>query len=210
LSVDSYGLCSNCRPAVVLEVQSRTRIINDCIKLVENSANVDIQYSRAKLLIEQARELEKYEKLGIMIMEPTPSQFVQKYSNVIKKKVIEGLKAEYANVLSKAEVMPTVKARINVLSKMLLRIREYKGKIDSSTMLDSLEQQIATEISKTQLNGYLEEAKKNEFKGQKKKALDKYYEALYLLKHDDVDDSLQQDNIQFLESKIKELGGLIQ
>jgi hypothetical protein len=77
-------------------------------------------------------------------------------------------------------------------------------------MLDSLEQQIATEISKTQLNGYLEEAKKNEFKGQKKKALDKYYEALYLLKHDDVDDSLQQDNIQFLESKIKELGGLIQ
>ena len=53
--------------------------------------------------------------------------------------------------------------------------------------------------------GRIEDAKKAEFKNQRKKALDKYYEALYFLKNDEIDDSLQQDHISMIESKIKEL-----
>ena len=59
----------------------------------------------------------------------------------------------------------------------------------------------------TQLNAYLDEAKKAEFKGQRKKALDRYYDALYFLKHDEIEDALQQEHLSAIEAKINELGG---
>jgi len=67
------------------------------------------------------------------------------------------------------------------------------------------EGQKKTFIHKTQLNEYIEEAKKAEFKDQKSKALDKYQEALYFLQNDEIDDSLQKENIDELKAKISEL-----
>jgi len=52
------------------------------------------------------------------------------------------------------------------------------------------------------LNKYLEEAGKAEFKGNLKKALDQYQEALYFLKNDDVDDILQSKEIASIESLV--------
>ncbi len=60
-------------------------------------------------------------------------------------------------------------------------------------------------IQEIQLSSYLNDAKKAEFKGDKKKALDKYYEALYFLQHDEIDDALQTNEIEDIEAKIKEL-----
>ena len=52
---------------------------------------------------------------------------------------------------------------------------------------------------------FIEKAKKFEFKEQYSKALDQYYEALYVLKTDDVDDAEQGAEIKELELKIQEL-----
>lgn len=60
-------------------------------------------------------------------------------------------------------------------------------------------------LHETQLNAFLEEARKAEFKGNKKKALDQYKEALYFLRNDEIDDSLQAGKIKEIEKKISEL-----
>lgn len=36
LSVSANGLCKSCEPIVVMDVQQRGRIINDCMKLVSS------------------------------------------------------------------------------------------------------------------------------------------------------------------------------
>lgn len=54
-------------------------------------------------------------------------------------------------------------------------------------------------------NACLEAARKAEFKGQKKKALDQCQDALYFLYNDEIDDSLQAEKIVEIEAKISEL-----
>ncbi len=71
--------------------------------------------------------------------------------------------------------------------------------------MDQLEARVRRFSHQTQLNAYLEAARKAEFKGQKKKALDQYLEALYFLRSDEIDDSLQAEKISELEAKISEL-----
>ena len=207
LTITTNGLCNNCNPIVVMDVAQRVRIINNSVKLVEESKKLDIRLSRCDLIVEHASALMKYEQLGIPTVEPLPSASVQEYQLMHDQIIVDGLTSEFEGARSKAEVVPSVTTKVNLLSKALLKVREYKPKANNPSILDSLEQQISQLIRDTQLAGYLDAARKAEFKGQKKKALDQYYEALYFLKHDDIDDSLQQEHINLIESKIAELGG---
>lgn len=88
---------------------------------------------------------------------------------------------------------------------MLLKLRDHKDKLTNKNFLEDLERQIISTLHNVQLEGYLDAAKRADFKGQKKKALDQYYEALYFLKHDEIEDSLQMEHISTIEAKIEEL-----
>jgi len=66
---------------------------------------------------------------------------------------------------------------------------------------------IEGEITKVKCEDALDKAKKYEFKGNNKKALDFYYESLYFLKTDNIDDEVQKEQINEIENKIKSLGG---
>lgn len=53
----------------------------------------------------------------------------------------------------------------------------------------------------------LEKAEKAEFKGQNKKALDAYLEALFVLRKDKIPDTEQAHEVDMIEGKIANLGG---
>ncbi len=108
---------------------------------------------------------------------------------------------------ARAELSTSSQAKVNHLSKTLLKVRDYKHRAKHPTLLNTLERNLESEIHSTQLGAFLDEARKAEFKGQRKKALDKYFEALYFLRHDAIDDSLQEDSIGPIQAKIAELGG---
>ena len=76
LSVSENGLCKSCESIVVMDIQQRVRIINDCIKLVNESKNMSTQLSRYDLLREHAQVLLNYEHKGIPTISPSPSQFL--------------------------------------------------------------------------------------------------------------------------------------
>ena len=71
---------------------------------------------------------------------------------------------------------------------------------------ETIELELKSLIHKTKLDKFLEAAKKAEFKGNKKKAIDQYQEALYFIRNDDVPDDQQGQYIEKIESKLKELG----
>lgn len=207
LKVTTNGLCNNCEPGVVVEVNSRFRVIKESMELAETGKTLDTRLSRCELVIEHAQALMKYERLGIKTTNPPPSVIASTYQAKRKEIMIQGLLDEARKTMGKVEVVTSPKSKINLLSKLLLLIREHKSKIPSDKQIDELEKRVATTISQVQLGAYLEEARKAEFKGNRKRALDQYYEALYFLKHDEVDDTLQASSISEVETKIKELSG---
>jgi hypothetical protein len=205
LPVSANGLCNSCEPIVVMDVQQRGRIINDCVELVAESKNMKTRLSRCDLLVEHAHALLEYEQKGIPTISPPPSELLTEYTPMCNQIVLEGVTAEVEKALAKAEIAATSRTSINEANKALLKIRDGKQELHDQTKLDQLEARVRRFSHQTQLNAYLEAARKAEFKGQKKKALDQYLEALYFLRSDEIDDSLQAEKISELEAKIAEL-----
>lgn len=205
LLVSENGLCKSCESIVVMDIQQRGRIINDCIKLVNESKNMSTQLSRYDLLREHAQALLEYEHKGIPTISPSPSQFLSEYTTNRDQIVLEGVTAEVEKALARAEIAATPRTSINEANKALLKIQEGKKELNDKAKIDQLEARIRHFSHEKQLNEYLEAARKAEFKGKKKKALDQYQEALYFLRSDDIDDSLQAEKISEIEAKISEL-----
>lgn len=204
-SVSANDLCNSCEPTVVLDVQQRGRVINDCMKLVAESKKMETRLSRCDLLVEHAQALLEYEHKGIPTMTPSPSQLLAEYTAMRDEIVFEGITAEAEKALAKAEIAATPRTSINEANKALLKIREGRQELRDQAKLNQLEARVRHFSHETQLNAYLEAARKAEFKGQKKKALDQYQEALYFLRSDEIDDSLQAGKIGEIEAKISEL-----
>jgi len=76
---------------------------------------------------------------------------------------------------------------------------------ETKTEIAEKKKELALLISETEVGKILEQARKNEFTGNTKKALTSYKEALYLLLNDDVPDVEQNELIGVIKAKISEL-----
>lgn len=206
LALTPTGLCNKCDPAIAIEVNSRLRVITESQELVESGKALDTRLSRCDLIVEFANALRKYEEKGIRITDPLPSVIAERYRAKRSQILIEGLKLEARKTLDKVKLTGTVTTKVNQLSKLLLLVRDHKSESPSKE-LDELESDIALATSNVKLEGYLGDAHKAEFMGNKKKAVEKYYEALYLLKNDSVLGELAAPQLSEIESKLVELTG---
>lgn len=205
LSVNTYNLCTTCNAGMTIEAQSRLRVINDSMKLVDTGKTLETRMSRCDLVIEHAQALMKFEKLGIPVIKPLPSVIVKTYSENKIKILKDALIEESRQALEKVKLAATLNAKVSALSKVILKVADYRKIYPNDNDLRIIENGLRKTVQEIQLTTYLDIAKKSEFKGNKKKALDNYYEALYFLQHDDIDDTLQSDAINTIEAKIKEL-----
>lgn len=203
--ITSHGICYDCQDIFEMDVTQRLRIMNDCEKLVDNSKNMNTRLSRCDLLLEHAQALLKYEKKKIPTIEPYPSQYLKEYTAKRNQIILEGVTEVVEKALAKAKIGTTPSTSITQANKALVEIQEKKQKLPDSSKLDQLESQVRKFIHETRLNAYLEAARKAEFKGQKKKVLDQYQEALYFLRNDEIDDSVQVEEIKKIEAKISDL-----
>lgn len=208
LAVNKDGICSNCSPFIQMDIQNRVRILNDSLKLVRETKKMETLVSRLDLVIQQSQELMKYEKKGISTTEPLPSKFYQEFAANRDLIILERLEKEYDTVVRTIE-LPTfsAKKKINSYNKLLVTSAEIKLKLNNPVNIEDFENKIKSNIHKIQFDSLLEEAEKAEFKNNKKTALNKYYEALYFLQHDDIEDTLQNEQISKIKKKIVEFGG---
>jgi len=207
LRVNKDGLCNNCAPIVAMDVQQRVRIMVDSFNLVTNSKTFKTRLSRCELILEHARELKKYESAGIKMwdVEPPPSRIIESYQSTRDDLIIENLDAEIDKAVTKSELASSPKTAVNAINTCLLKIREARGLFNDPDKVADREERLKKLAHKIQLSGHLDAAKKAEFKGQTKKAIDQYQEALYFLKNDDIDDSKQKKDIQEIEENLTRL-----
>jgi hypothetical protein len=76
LSVDSNGLCGNCAPHIVNDITQRSRIMDDCLRLVHDGKTFETRLTRCDLLFEHLEHLLKYERKGIPTLSPLPSKIL--------------------------------------------------------------------------------------------------------------------------------------
>ena len=210
LDVTEDGLCSACEPVVSMEINNRLRMINRCKKLVGESEKLDEQLEECDNLVEHAEALVEYEERGIPTIEPSASELVRTYREGRDDLIVKGAEREAENALAAAEVFANADTKVSQLSKMVLKIQEYKAKLHKAGRLDALEQRMAELTHQTQLKGYLEEAREAKIKGRHRRALELYNYALHLLESEVVSEALRQDNLPAVEAKIAELIALEQ
>lgn len=205
LSLSSCGLCRDCQALVDLEVQQRVRVIKSSADVADRSKKLETRLSRLSVMREHLEALLEYERMDIPTTTPPPSSLLAKLRDDRDRIVVEGVREKVDSALAKAEVAATARTAITQASKGLLAVTEGEKELDDPSQLCPLREKVQEFIHKTTLDSHLEAARKAEFKGQEKKALDAYQEALYFLRTDAIDDSQQAEEIAGLEEKIRKL-----
>ena len=146
-----------------------------------------------------------YEEKGINICKPLPSTFIRDYQTENDQLILKAVDTDLSKIDRAQSIGAAPKTIITQITKILLKISDLKNLLKDKTLLDAYEKVATIQLHKTNLFIFIESAKKAEFKGQKKKALDQYYEALYFLNNNDVDDNLSNDYLSQIKNKIAEL-----
>ncbi len=207
LKLSERGLCKSCDYMVGMEVSQLARIINESMEIVDKSKNLETRMARLDLVGNYCKELAKYHQKGIKTIDPSPIEFARAATELKDKIIQEHCSNIIHEATQKVTVATTPKSKINLLSKARMQLRELKNHAENDHFIDVFDKTLSRMIQEVQLDEFMEKAQKAAFKGNKKKALDWYYEALYFLRHDDIDDSKQKSEISTIEQKIKELDG---
>lgn len=205
MSVTENGLCTSCNPIIVRDIVQRKKDIARQAKAINLPGKFEDRVQRCDVAIRHLKVLADYERRGIPIRDLSPSSFFKEYQQARERILTDGLEKLVSDGLARAEVAQTPGAKIGQASRSLIRLRDFNDQGAKPGHMEGLERKLRDFIHTTQLNAYLEKANKAQFKGQHKKALDQFREALYFLKHDEIDDKLQAANVGEIEKKIAEL-----
>ena len=204
LSVDSNGLCRDCEHLVV-EVDSRARVLQDSMRLAHEGKTYGTRLSRCELAIEHAEFLLEFEQKGVPTISPSPSSILHEYQDLRTEIKVNEASDISKKAFEKADLATTAKSKERILATAVLKVREVGQGLEERSYVDSLERELRKEIHRVTFDGYLDAARKAEFKGNIKKAIDQYQEALFFIQNDNIDDARQQSEIRNLEAKLKEL-----
>jgi len=209
VSVGNDGLCESCRPRVAISVGSRLRVVNDSTKLVVESKNYETRLSRCKLAMDHLSDIKReYEDRSITVMSPRAADILAKLRSEYPTLVQQAVEQIVKEAKQKADVASTPTAKGNAFGKGALalgKLREQESGFDEA--IQSAEQEMRKSIDRVRATSIIDDGQKAEFKGNSKKALDRYLEALYLVLVDKTDDREQREMIATLEANITRLGG---
>lgn len=161
-------------------------------------------------MLEQLDALEVLRSRGVrVVIDPPSATYRHRIEGMRHQIVEETLSREASKTQSLVSTGTTHKQRVAALNKLLFQVRQCRAMAPGSAVVAKIESDVLQGLHYYQLASLIEPAQRAEFKGQRKKAVDLYYEALYFLRHDDEDDSVQPGQIAEIEAKIRQLGGSI-
>ena len=144
--------------------------------------------------------------MGITTINPPPSEVLRTFPEIRDNIIFEATSEDVENAIEKSKVASTPRTKINAANKGLLKVKEMKKELNNKVLMDALEGYISQYIAELELNSYLDAAKKAEFKGNKKKALDQYQEALYYLEHNENSIFFDDDKKIEIRNRIEQIG----
>ena len=207
--VSPIGLCQSCAPVVNLETDQALRIISESEKLVNTSKKFETRLGRCDDIVIAAQRLLQFEERGIAMLNVPPSKIIAQALDRKNTLVVEYARELCDDAKRKALTATSSKARAATFTKALVAARNLAVLAGGTPEIHAAITLLGDDVHRATFESFVEEAKKAEFKGNKKRALDQYLEALYFLRTDDLDDILQAEKISGLEKRITTLGGTV-
>jgi len=140
LKVTPNGLCNNCDQVVVMDIQNRSRIYNDSIRLIDSSENPDVVYSRIQVAKDTLTVLLNYETKGIPTINPVPSQLLEVFNKDSDEFLHETFNKAYKSLSIKLLNLKSDTAKRNHLQKFIEKIDEYIVKVRNNQPLIDMRQ----------------------------------------------------------------------
>ena len=154
-------------------------------------------------LIQAAEELQAFELRGEPTITPLPSEILPGF----RRQREEAIRAEIEAIMRKAVAAAeaaVVEKRAAIVQKALQKAAEWEGLLPEGQVAQPVAELKAL-LHVARLEAMVEEARRYEFKGDARRALDLYQEALYMVLNDDIPDEQQQEEIHALDAKIRAL-----
>lgn len=127
--INEDGLCRRCAQFIEMDVKSRAKIIDDSIRIILNSKNLNTVVSRYEVLVENIEALLLYENNGIPTTDPLPSVLLDEVK-LIRHQALRGfLESELQKFVVKFQTSKTEKTKENVRRKSvekILSLRMYE------------------------------------------------------------------------------------
>ncbi|MFT6094373.1 MAG: hypothetical protein ACJA2Q_002277 [Pseudohongiellaceae bacterium] len=178
--------------------------MDDSMRLAIEGKTFGTKLSRCDLVIEHAEALLEYETINIPTLSPLPSELIGQFRALRIEIVLDEAQKIADKAADKSKVASTINSKYNALGQGLLKAKSILENI-SPGMGQSIIDKLSNKMHETKLSGFLENAEKAEFKGNAKKAIDQYQEALFFIQNDDIPDQQQHEEITKLEAKIQKL-----
>jgi len=194
-------LDSQARDAESFEIDSVMRVVDESIEIVNTSKNYDTVKSRLSVAIDKLQYLiARYPHRGDI------KSSLEKCLAHRKPVHTNALCTAVDAIMTKARLAKTITGKTNAANRALLLLKDGLADefIDKNTIKKSVSA-IELYLNKEELKEIEIRAERFEFKGNFKKALDTYQDALFFLRKDNYDDSSQQKDIQRIERKIAEM-----
>lgn len=129
LKTSKRSLCNRCEHTVVPYVKRDLEILDDSIRLINESKNFDTRMGRIGTAVDVCNRLKEYWDKGIQFFKPNPYFTIEKLEEERPKIIDEEIKKRVRKHLNKADTMKTNKAKYNNANKGLDELsifeREY-------------------------------------------------------------------------------------
>ncbi len=124
---NASGLCPGCDLAVSIDIQEKLRVMRRCEHAIHTSSGHQTRLYNCLLLMQKAKWLRKYEKMGIPTVTPLPSEWIDRYSEKYDDIVFERIFKEVNDTFAEAEKAVSSHALDSRLNFALQKITEGKN-----------------------------------------------------------------------------------
>ena len=205
MRISEDGLCSDCEHLVRMDIEQRTRIIEDNKRAAETTLNPASKISKLDIVVEHLDALARYERKGIKTIHDSPSAQLDRSRADLRRLVFRTAKIELKAVLKEIGRQPSPEEKVKTLSEYRLKLESYDPELRETAQMKNLEARVRDSIHRIHLNSALSEAQKAETSGMKAQALRGYKEALKFLNALEIPgpDALRREKI--IHSKLSDL-----
>lgn len=207
LQVSGIGLCNQCAFVHAMDLEQHSRIIGESINIIDNSKNLSTVLSRIDVALRSCDQLRRYEMKGIPTIVTSPSAAMVKIEQHRKAAISQAAKKISADAMVKAAAIPASASAARIYSKAIAKLADLYSLVKDVTEIEQIEASLKAEMDTAELKAQLAKAERAEFKGQKKKAIEAYLDALFLIRKDSIADQYQKSEINAIKQKISALGG---
>jgi hypothetical protein len=207
LKVIEGKLCESCYAEYVSVARRNGEILHESIAIINKSSNPETVLSRVGVAQAAAEAIAPYARMGIatalrlQALEALPQ--LQEFPNKVLRAL---LSEERPKARAKSNAAKTRAGKIGPYQKLLDKLYKIQHHYDDMTLFETLEREVLQEMDQVHIEALMLEAEKEEFKGNTRKALDKYKDALFEIRKDRIDDDLQRSLIERIEGCIGRLG----